>query len=539
MPESRSRCSRRGVTPTPPTSLREAIQQLPPEEKLYLLLAEAESGLGHLDVATEAVRKGIDALPKSLALWVRLGELGIARQDWTDAANAYAHALALTPTATDVLLRAGFVAERLGHPNEALAFYDRATESEPANKQAWTSRGLALLATARPADAQASFDRALALDSDFAPAKDGKKMAIQKTRDAEIQRYGREALLLEAKLHRAVAKNDLFVTLHVPFEFLDPVLGRDRPDPEARPGAAERERGPRSRERLLPPHRRRARAPAPGIEHRGLSLADVAVLSPTSATLDQIQRLFGYLRAVLEADLRPENLSLTPDVEELARRAIGLPAEQRTLFQLVRNLRVGVFKARLIKVVEEAGSAVHAPLPSLDLGAYSPEFRAAEGGAETAAADGEVYFATESSPGIAVGVPGPADATSTGPASGASPAHAPATETHRCVGCGGIASVVHTCDAPLCRNCVTQFPNCPKCGQPVGLSSTHSITSATESHGTRAPARPAGALGSIKGVFRRPKSEGRANEPAGAARAQVAPGPRPEAPCYTARNGPD
>ncbi len=502
-------------------TLRESIAQLPPEEKLYLLLAEAESGLGHLDQATEAVKKGIEALPKSLALWVRLGELGIARQAWTEAANAYAHALAITPTSTEVLLRAGFVAERLGHPNEALAFYDRATESEPGNKQAWTSRGLALLATARPTDAQASFDRSLALDSDFAPAKDGKKLALQKTRDAEVQRYGREALLLEAKLHRPVAKNDLFVTLHVPFEFLDPVLaaiGKTQKLDLERLGANEVRDLENASYHLVSAaleHR------PSGIEHRGLSMADVAVLGPANYSLDQIQRLFGYLRAVLEADLRPENLSLTPDVEELARRAIGLPPEQRTLFQLVRNLRVGVFKARLIKVVEEAGSTVHAPLPSLDLGAYSPEFRSADGGAETAAAEGGTFFAAEaaaaSGPSSESGEPAldwsAAPSAPSASAGGASKPPSSGPDSTRCVGCAGIASLVHTCGAPLCRNCVTQFPKCPKCGQPVSAESTHPLSArSADAAAGRPPAHGPGTIGAIKGVFRRPKGSSR-NEP--------------------------
>ena len=516
-------------------SIREAIVQLPPEEKLYLLLAEAESGLGHLDRATEAVKKGIEALPKSIALWVRLGELGIARQEWTEAANAYAHALAITPASTEVLLRAGFVAERLGHPNEALAFYDRATESEPANKQAWTSRGLALLATGRPSDAQTSFDRALALDSDFGPAKDGKKLSVQKTRDAEVQRFGREALLLEAKLHRPVAKNDLFVTLHVPFEFLDPVLGAIGRTPKLdleRLGANEVRDLENASYHLISAaleHR-----PA-GIEHRGLSLADVAVLSPPTASLDQIQRLFGYLRAVLEADLRPENLSLTPDVEELARRAIGLPAEQRTLFQLVRNLRVGLFKARLIKVVEEAGSAVHAPLPSLDLGAYSPEFRSSDGGAETATAEGETDFGTEATPdaGEATDLTGTsrdwaATLGSTAVATGA--AGASLAGSSRCVGCGGIASLVHTCGAPLCRNCVTQFPKCPKCGQPVSLATTHPLTAASAGPAASHPTHHAsGPLGTIKGILRRPRAEPHASEPEPPASSHPKPHPEHEA----------
>ena len=531
--------------------LRTAIPQAPPQESLYLLLGEAESGLGHLDKASEAVRKGVEVLPKSVALWAREGELGVARQAWADAAGAYAHALALTPSAVDVLLRAGYVAEKLEHPNEALALYDRATEADPKSVAAWTSRGLALIATGRPADAVASFDRALALDSDYAPAKDGKKVAIQKTKDAEVQRYGREALLLEARLNRTVAKNDLFVTLHVPYEFLDAVLAAisrtvkinlDRLD-----SAEIRDLESASYHLITSALEHRP----PGIERRGFTLADVAVLSPPTYTLDQVERLFSYLRAVLEADLRPENLALTPDVEELARQALVLPPEQRTLFQIVKNLRVGLYKARLIKAVEEAGAAVHAPLPSLDLGAFSPEFRTA--GAPEAAPESTVLIeAAAVVPPVAeaevVVAPAPTAGDWSAAPEPAVPGPAPAVSRGepaqmRCVGCGGIAAVRHSCGAPLCQHCIGQFPNCPKCGEPVSALTTRPMAGVVVQSPRAKPAtRPASALGSLKGVFQRskppaPKPEGPSKPSVARPAAPTKPAPRPSAPPPRPREG--
>jgi Tfp pilus assembly protein PilF len=501
--------------------LRGAIPQVPPQESLYLLLAEAHSGLGQADLASDAVKKAVEALPKSVALWVRAGELAVARQAWPEAASAFAHALAQRPADAEVLARAGFVAERMEHPNEALAFYDRATEADPANKQAWTSRGLALLATGRPADAQTSFERALSLDSDYGPAKDGKKLAIQKTRDAEVQRFARDALQLEARLNRTVTKNDLFVTLHIPYEFLEPVLsaiGRNAKVDLDRLEANEVRDLENASYHLITSaldHR-----PA-GIERRGFTLADVAVLSPPAYSLDQIERLFGYLRAVLEADLRPENLKLTPDVEELARKALVLPAEQRTLFQLVRTLRVGIYKARLIKVVEQAGSAVHAPLASLDLGAYSPEFRSRA--AMEAGAEGTEEYSGSAGPFEAPGgaetvvVPAPAETWEAG--SGEAATHGGggsptdhAAGTHRCVGCGGIASVAHSCGAPLCQHCVGQFPSCPKCGQPVTTVSSRPLEGVTvQAPSGRPVTRGAGVGGGLKGVFQRKPAPARAD----------------------------
>jgi len=241
------------------------------------------------------------------------------------------------------------------------------------------------------------------------------------------------------------------------------------------------------------------------------------VLAPATYTLDQIQRLFGYLKAVLEADLRPENLSLTPDVEELARQALALPAEQRTLFQIVKNLRVGVYKARLIKVVEEAGSAVHAPLPSLDLGAYSPEFRGGESGEAPATGD-QLFEPDAGAPGAPGGVAAAAAYSAGGdwaaapsaPAAAAGGGHAPASAAAagvaRCVGCGGIASVVHSCSAPLCQHCIGQFPNCPKCGLSISTASTRPLDGVlVQSTVPRPSSRASAALGGLKGVFTRSK----------------------------------
>ncbi len=502
--------------------LDEALPPLPPEDAAFLLLAEAQSALGHLDAARDALQKGLGAMPKSVALWSRLGEVGIARQAWPDAANAFAHALALTPTSVELLLRAGFVAERLGHPNEALAFYERATEAEPTHKQAWTSRGLALLATARPADATASFDRALSLDSDFAPAKDGKKLAAEKTRDVEIQRYGREALLLEARLNRTLTKNDLFVTLHVPFEFLAPVLRELSQVPKVDLGrlAPEewRELDGGSYHLITAALERRP----PGVERRGLTLADVAALSPANASLEAMQRSFGYLRAVLEAEIKPETLTLPADVEELARQALALPAESRTLFQLVKTLRVGVYKARLIKAVEVAGAATGTRAPALDLGAYSPEFRPATGAAPEPPS-GDRFFAPETRPAPATVAPAPDAGAPTGP-SGPAAAALPPITAHagdRCLACGGVASVVHLCGAALCQVCTSQFPKCPKCGAKFAAESIRPIPAAAPAahapaHTPGTPPRnpgSGGALSALKGVLRR-GSRGPAEPPA-------------------------
>ncbi|MCI4349605.1 MAG: tetratricopeptide repeat protein, partial [Thermoplasmata archaeon] len=440
--------------------LNDIIPKGAPNSGLYLLLAEAESGLGSIPAALAAVQRGVEVLPDSIELWKRLGELAITRENWPEAARAFHEAIARRPDDPDLVLRAGFVAEQQGHPTEALALYERATQIGPSNKYAWSSRGVALLAHGRPEEATQSFDRALALDSDFDAARQGRKAALERTREAQVDRWGREALLLENRLHRTVTKNDLFVTLHTPFDLLEPVLSTLSKVPRIDLANLSEEEFKNLETESCQLVTAALDRRADNVERRGFSLPDVATLGPASRSLAEIQRLFGYLQAVLEVDIRPENLQLTPDVEELARRALLMPAEQRTLFQLVRTLRVGVFRARLIKAVESTGTAVHAPLPSLDFGQYSPEFR--PGAA--------VPSPMPEGPGPAARAPdAPTQHKASGEASGTAAAPRPMPSQARCVGCGGLASIIHTCGAPVCAHCIVEFRTCPKCRQPASL----------------------------------------------------------------------
>ncbi|MGC2034259.1 MAG: tetratricopeptide repeat protein [Thermoplasmata archaeon] len=497
--------------------VRRSMPLIPPSAEMYLLLAEAESGLGSLPDATRAVQQGVEQLPRSSELWTRLAELHIARESWSEASNALAHAIAVDGSDPRLLLRAGFVAEKLAHPNEALSLYDHATQVAPTDTNAWTSRGLVLIALGRPEDAQESFDRALAVDPEFEPAKEGKKLAVQKVKETQVDRIGREALLLEARLRRAITKNDLFVTLHVPYELLEPVLTALSRSPtvdlDALSETELKDLETASYHLVMAALQNRSE----GIERQGFSLADVAVFSPPTYSLGQIHRLFGYLRAVLEADLRPENLRLTPDVEELVRKAFTMiPDDQRTLFHIVRVLKVGLFKARIVKVVESAGSAVHAPLPSVDLGEYASEFNETSASPETST-DARPPTAASFSPAFTgptvSGNPDPA--TPAGPGADGpgslSPLHVssgPGIEAPRCVGCSGLASFQHDCGATLCQHCIAQFHTCPKCGRSVSATSGRTIGPDRPPQKVVPPAKSGGfSIRSVVGRSRSTKGE--------------------------------
>ncbi|MCI4324052.1 MAG: hypothetical protein L3K03_08620, partial [Thermoplasmata archaeon] len=57
----------------------------------------------------------------------------------------------------------------------------------------------------------------------------------------------------------------------------------------------------------------------------------------------------------------------------------------------------------------------------------------------------------------------------------------------RCVGCGGVAAITHSCGAPLCHQCIRHFPRCPKCGLEVTGATSAPIAAHRISAGNRRP----------------------------------------------------
>ena len=461
--------------------LREVLPNLTGSPSAYLYLAEAEAGAGSLELAVEVCDHGLGIHSTSLPLLLRRAELETRLERWKEAADAYSRALAIEANDPQLYLRAGEVREKLGHIHEALSAYDRAVQIDPLLKEAHVQRGRMLLALDQPEKAAEAFDHALKLDPAFEAAREGKRQSQEKERDLRIQALGKEALLLEAKLNRPITKNDLFMTLHVPFDLLDAVtrsVGRT-PDvhvPDLNEGEME-ELEDLSYHLILAALDQRADA----LEKKGLSLSDVAALSPPGTTLAQMQKVFGYMRAVLKMDLRPENLSLTPEMEDLARQALSLPSSERTLFRLVRNLRVGIYKARVLKAVESLGGMeALGESPTIPLSENPPDTRvppeprrppSGTSSAEPALAEEEAPDSRASgSP------PDWAEASPPEGSAGELPRPTPRTtpdglttapEGFRCQSCGGVAQYLHRCGATICHSCIVQYHTCPRCSLPL------------------------------------------------------------------------
>ncbi len=451
----------------------------------FLAAAGAAAGQEDLPRAATLLQQGVDRHPQVVALWVRRAEVAQRAGQDPLAAEAFGKALLLAPQDPQRYADLGSVQEKLGRFQEALSTYDQGLGLASRDKVLLARRGSVLLELQRAPEALASFEEALRLDPELEAAVEGKKLAEERVRDAEVERFGKEALLLEAKLGRPVAKNDLFLTLKVPFDLLEPVTRALSRTPELdirdlRPEEFQRLEAEATQVIVA----RLQRNPAAG-GAEGLSLSEVASLMPPERTLGEVQKLFSYLESVLALDMRPDNVTMTPEVEALARRALSLPPGERGLYQLVRTFGVGPYKARLIKVVEEVGGASHAPSGIL----RAPSTPEAAGPGRT------LLPAPPSPPPPSVPASGSAPA-SLFPPPGPSPAPggapwdlAPAPPGSRCEGCGGLAQWKHRCGALICSSCVTQFQRCPRCSLPVSLEPARPAP-ATGGEGPSAPAPP-------------------------------------------------
>jgi tetratricopeptide (TPR) repeat protein len=453
----------------------------------YLCLSEAEAGLGSLDGAVEACLNGLKPFPNSAPLLHRLGDLKSKQEKWQDAADVYGRAIAVDKTNADVYIKMGQVHEKLQHPHEAIKVYEEATRLAPTNAHAHLRLGLALLDIGKPEEALTCIETALKIDPNLEAATEARTIAQQKVRENLIESYGKKALMLSSKLGRATTKNDLFMSLKVPWDLLDPVMREYSKVVEINLSQLT-EKDVMDFEGMSYNIITQAFAlHFSSVERGSLTQADVATLAPPDYTLNQIQRLFGYIQSVLSTPIRPETLKLPPDVENMARDAMSFPPEERDPFHLVKNLRIGLYKAMLIKTVEAMSMDSHASLPSVSFSANAPPPPQPQ--PQMPPQPPPQYPPSQYPPQYPQQYQGPpppqpqpsptvVDTTPMGPPQQESPAMSltDAPEGARCSGCGGPANYVHTCGAYICRHCIVQFSSCPKCSLTLSLPSGDDTT---------------------------------------------------------------
>lgn len=128
---------------------------------------------GDVDEALRFVDLALEASPSDFWSNYQRGRLCAVKDDLDGALDAFRAALEVEVESTDALAQLGALSLRRGEREQALRYLDRATQLEPAWSTAWTLRGLAQLEAGALADAEDSFKRVLALDSDEPSSRNG------------------------------------------------------------------------------------------------------------------------------------------------------------------------------------------------------------------------------------------------------------------------------------------------------------------------------------------------------------------------------
>lgn len=101
--------------------------------------------------------------PGNLQAARHLAGIAAARQRWEIAEDWYQKVLALAPEDADIWFNLGFVRERHGKPEAALAAFSAATRIRPTLDRAWHGMGLAHARLAQHSAAAAALEQAVAL----------------------------------------------------------------------------------------------------------------------------------------------------------------------------------------------------------------------------------------------------------------------------------------------------------------------------------------------------------------------------------------
>jgi len=128
---------------------------------------------GDTDEALRFVDLALEASPSDFWSNFQRGRLCADKDDLDGALDSFRAALEVEVESTDALLQLGALSLRRGEREQALRYLDRATQLESTWSVAWTLRGLAQLESGALADAEDSFKRVLALDSDEPSSRNG------------------------------------------------------------------------------------------------------------------------------------------------------------------------------------------------------------------------------------------------------------------------------------------------------------------------------------------------------------------------------
>lgn len=159
---------------------------------------------GDYDTALEVLKEGLALYSHSVELYVALGYVRLAREEYAWAKQSLRHALVLDPEHEDGLVGLGEALLRFGECEEALALFGRARETCEEDLDLMMTMGRALYREHFYEEARELFARTVALHPDSAEAAAAYGYTLHRLEDElGARRQLRRALHLDVEYHEA------------------------------------------------------------------------------------------------------------------------------------------------------------------------------------------------------------------------------------------------------------------------------------------------------------------------------------------------
>ncbi len=155
-----------------PESLKEGLAD--PKDKLWefnaILKAQDAFQKGDDDRAEERLTPVQERDPKMYVIPYLLGESALRRQNWQMAADQLQRCLDLNPNFDNAMTGLARALAKLGHPDQARNWLQKAQQSNPQNYRAWYQMGL-LEAESNAEGAQTLYEKTVSIQPNFPPGQ--------------------------------------------------------------------------------------------------------------------------------------------------------------------------------------------------------------------------------------------------------------------------------------------------------------------------------------------------------------------------------
>jgi len=167
------------------TVLQQAQTRAPARADLRKLQGDVALKIGDKSGALAAYRAALELDRGYVQVWLDLGRLHEAKEEWADAQAAYERALDTLPTFNEAALALADLLRRSGRPRAAVTRLAEMLEQDPYDLPALLLLGRALLDDKRDEQALEAFRRALKFDPDQVEALFQQGVVL-----ARLHRYG-------------------------------------------------------------------------------------------------------------------------------------------------------------------------------------------------------------------------------------------------------------------------------------------------------------------------------------------------------------